>query len=447
MRSNRIVQLLALLILLGAASCGTVTHSVISVRPLNGVTLDTSLAYASGEDPVLLDAGQGSVITVGQDSGRLHIVCYDPDLSKLWQREIALGPNGTLESSGIHIHEGRLFVPVLYSHQDAVLEYRSHSVDVATGEVMTPSTLLRLNRHDIGALPNAFAHDARYQGQHLVRSVWTPDSSKLLLFKQYPTGSGRVSIEMMLYKRGFSLITKNNVDFRLDTSTQQLIGILPDNDGVAYIFLYNLADSSIEVGRFEILGSKKLRTIKYELPSSNGMLGAIAVAPRGHAYLAVTSLHPIALNVQLIDLDFYSDRATGRKLKRAGAASIFSEDLQPPSIMVVPQLDRLLIEHQVKTNLTLTALTLDLEEAWESRSFNASNVTTRRKLVGSSIGYITLVDGTLKLDRTDLTTGQEHATLNLAEVEGISAANFVHAQVLGRYVYVTLDRLYRLTLP
>jgi hypothetical protein len=443
-------------VLLLLTSCATISSTEIPyVKPLGGVRLDTSFALPNVTSAVTIDAGGGSVLIIGQnrDGAACHIARYGSDLKLSWQKQIALGANSEADMSGLHANEGTLYIPVQTSYPHDVKEYSVRSFDLATGDSLNTSTLLRLNSNDVGWYHGEFSSNGPLLGLHVVHPVWTPDGSKILLYKQYPSSSGRIAIEMMLYRRGYSLITKNNVDFRFDTLTQQLIGILPDNDGVAFIFIHNRADSSIEVGRFEILGSKKLSTVKYQLPSSSNIEGTIALAPRGHAYLISSHIAIGRSNIWVCDFDFYTGKVQTQELQSTSDSGIFSKHHDAPVLYVASDANRLVGSMPGNYPKALVALDLDLHHAWEYEDQKSVlsgwgyAYAIPWRIMNDAIGYLYGDGDTLRLFRVDLNTGRELAPAALAEIRGIDQQSLDHAIVLDKQVYFAADRLYRLTLP
>jgi hypothetical protein len=276
---------------------------------------------------------------------------------------------------------------------------------------------------------------------------------------------------MRLYKRGYSLITRSNVDFRFDKTKQELLGILPDNDGVAYIFLRNKQDSSFEVGRFEILGSMRLRTMKYKVPPGQAypMQGKIGVAPRGHAYIAFIGGPTGNELASFIDLDFYQSAVKDQPL----VVSIGELDQINPlranieRLLTLPEADRniVVIQREVAPNpegasglgsTTMHAFDLNRELAWNTAIERHQHETSEAR---GSISFEPRPDGLdlLMVDRDTLVYQSHSLASGKADVANRAALSLLDRSMsfnaalalrIGKHLFLVQGRqLYRLSLP
>jgi hypothetical protein len=415
--------------------------------------MDTSALALNGGAPMILDAGDGDVLTVAHDARGFHLVRYSPELQVKWERRLAATPGQDLMRSGIHLSEGKLLVPVLTLHPEGVTEYKLHSFVISTGDSIPATQLLRLNNNDVGGFANAFARERGASDIINIAPAWSPDSSKILLFKKYPGGGDRMSVELTLFKRGYTLISKTNVDFRFDTNKQELVSVLLDNDGVAYFVLRNTLDQTVEVGRFEIIGSRRLKTIMYK---SNAVIdqGVVAVAPRGHVYLATLTEEAGASNCKLIDFDFYQDRAIAIDVAEFAKHGGRADRLQ---LFALGNEGRVIVSHDRyhgsdgATN-SLIAYDLDRMLLWRSSHEkpivrdDRSNEAEKTIRIENSLGYLHLEQDTLKVHRTSIVDGAEQSDA-IAILRGVGQSTIDLARQLNGRIYLPLDRLTRFSMP
>jgi hypothetical protein len=446
-----------------AASCGG-SRTATELKPLTGSrAIDLSLV----DDGYLLEeVDEASFVLIGRNEAHEHVITrFDTALKPLWESIIPGTNNELVDLAGVHTNEGVLYIPVVQSTDNGGAGYTLQSVELTTGKVREPVSVLRTNMHDVAALENGFDDLAEHKVNAKVVAEWSPDTSKILLQKSYPVGNDRITVEMRLYKKGYSLITRNTVDFRFDQSKQELLGVLPDNDGVAYIFLRNKLDSSFEVGRFEILGSMRLRTIKYKVPDGYALQGKIGVAPRGHAYVAFVSGSQDAGTY--IDFDFYQNVATAKNFNIGREKPQLAEPMRfvVDRIATMPDADRnvvLLQEGNVMSDqasggqLHLLAFDLNSLPVWNTTLANraADHQSVKRDMLlrkkrDDLLDAFIVANDTMQLHTLDLASGRwKSEETSLAIISGSETLDLASGLVLGKKLYMILEKkLYQLRLP
>ena len=337
--------------------------------------------------------------------------------------------------------------------------YRLYTLDRATGRTLDSMTLMRFNQHDLGEFEEHFTGFRKLQRTPSARAIWSPDSSKFVIFKYYPSSTGRMNMELMLFRRGFVLATKTNIDFRLDPNKQNLLSLKLDNDGVAYLFKYDNVDTSFEVGRFEILGSKSLSAIKYKA-NDVPKIARMSIAPRGHTYLALMHEVDAGHQFSLIDFDFYRS-ATSMTDTVLPLDPIPLLQPQPLEIHVMPLDDRIVLTFESQSMQYLArvdqlAYNMDIQPQWHATYTKPIEFIGRHrfasgsKLLTKDLGHFFIEEDTLRFRSIDITTGRRSTDPRyerLAIAEGVQPGALDLAILDRKQLYVAAQKLFRLTLP
>lgn len=387
---------------------------------------------------------------------REALLRYNSNGDTLWIISSSIGQE-KIDLGGVHIENGKFYLASSRLLKDNYAEYRLHAFDIRNGTSSGPTPLSKMNPGDqSGPSEELMMGSPRREWlAHSVSSVFSPDSSKLLAYKFYPVGNDRLGVEMMLYRRGYSLIKRSNVDFRFNGKEQSFLGAMTDNDGVAYLFIGSKDNRIFDVGRFEVLGGTRLRTIRYEFetPQTNLYLQtALAVASRGHAYLAMIRDNVSGSNLSLVDFDFYLDSAIKTVIDSSITMNGMLKDL-----FLAPTDDRLLIvTDQLDDDiLNVRTYATDLAGApvWSSMlkiGHNAFSIPYHiHRSISGELGYWYVNNDVLAFRRQTLRTGEWSTDPHydrLARVDDDLFFDFAGC-LLDRRTLISRTPAYKIVLP
>lgn len=454
-RVARCISVFLLLCLVGCGGSASLTSGPVSISAIEPSRLETiNLPEANILSAIPLGNDRILALSTSTDSSiRLSLV--DENMQLLWSSSLA--QSYTLDQAGVHEFNGGLYLPVMHHQPNETSIYKVIRLDAKTGKTLDSNTLMRFGQHDRGELLADIRNaDVPVRTAH---ASWSPDSSKFVILKYYPSSTGRLNMELMLFKRGFVLATKANIDFKFNAATQRMLALKLDNDGVAYLYLYNSADTSFEVGRFEILGSKQLRAIKYKSLAPPEVT-RLDMGARGHAYIAYTAPSELLQSLTLVDFDFYLDKAKARS-SNIQMRDHFSLNESPVHLRVLPLLDRIILSHESsqqsgQSEVKWVAYDLDLDQVYASSYTKPLEMIGRHafystpKLVGEQLGHFFVENNTLRFRGVQVISGlttYDAEYEKLAEVEGLYPALLDQAIARGNDLWILGNKLYRLTLP